>query len=141
MISKMIKISAIICTHNNPILLKKAIKSLINQSLNKDKYEILVINNKSEDRADRTVQAYADRYSKVRYANEKKLGLSYARNKGVREARGDYIAFMDDDAEADIDWLSSIVRCFEQTNPRPDIIGGKVFLKHELDTVPNRVIL
>lgn len=135
----MVKISAVICTHNNYTLLKKAIESLLNQSLNRDEYEILIIDNNPEEKTKQIVLTYTNTYSNVRYINEKNLGLSYARNKGIKEAKGEYIAFIDDDAEADKEWLFSLTRCFEQTKPRPDIIGGKVLLRDELADIPKYV--
>ena len=46
--------------------------------------------------------------------NEKNLGLSKSRNKGIKEAKGDVIAFFDDDAVADEDWLKELERMYRE---------------------------
>jgi len=46
--------------------------------------------------------------------NEKNLGLSESRNKGTKEAKGDIIAFFDDDAVADEDWLKELGRMYKE---------------------------
>jgi GT2 family glycosyltransferase len=55
------------------------------------------------------------------------VGLARARNAGWQAARGEILAFVDDDAVADPEWLASIVRTFEAASPTPGIVGGKVF--------------
>jgi len=135
----MIKISAVICTHNNSELLKKTIGSLLNQSLSKIEYEILIVDNGSKDSTRQVVLGYSDTHPNVKYVYEEKLGLSHARNRALRETKTEYIAFIDDDAEADRDWLSCLVTCFEQAKPRPDIIGGKVLLRYELINIPKYI--
>jgi glucosyl-dolichyl phosphate glucuronosyltransferase len=52
--------------------------------------------------------------------NEEARGLSGARNTGVRHSRGDVLAFLDDDAEADRDWLAALLEAFEE----PSVIGA-----------------
>jgi glycosyltransferase involved in cell wall biosynthesis len=52
--------------------------------------------------------------------------LSRARNTGWQAAKGEYVAYLDDDAIANPDWLQKIVEAFESIKPQPGIIGGKV---------------
>jgi glycosyltransferase involved in cell wall biosynthesis len=56
------------------------------------------------------------------------VGLSIARNKGLQEAVGAYVAYMDDDARATQEWLSSILNAFVSVKPAPSIVGGPVKL-------------
>jgi len=119
-----ISISAIICTHNRPEYLDKAIISLLEQDLPKNKYEILVVDNCSDGSTKKIVTKYSS-FENIRYLFESNLGLSYARNTGYRNAYGVYIAYLDDDAIASPDWLGRILEAFESVIPKPGCVGGK----------------
>ena len=56
------------------------------------------------------------------------LGLSYARNAGLAEARGEIICYLDDDAVAAPDWLENIGQAFDQY-PEAGVIGGPIVLR------------
>lgn len=133
------QISAIICTHNRARYLSKAIHSLVDQTLDKTFYEILIVDNASSDDTKHVVLEEFSDISNLRYIHEPILGLSQARNTGCKNAKGRYIAFMDDDAVADKDWLISIVKCFEQVKPMPDIIGGEIKLRYETKNKPKYI--
>ncbi|MHC4418402.1 MAG: FkbM family methyltransferase, partial [Planctomycetota bacterium] len=116
-----VRISAVICTYRNPELLGSAIESLVNQTLHRDLFEIIVVDNNSGDSTKRVVE----RYPGVRYVLEEKLGLSQARNAGIGAACGDIIAFIDDDAEACRGWLAALLRVYDAV-PEAWAVGGKV---------------
>jgi len=56
------------------------------------------------------------------------LGVAYARNTAFKKAKGEYVAYMDDDAVADTRWLESILKAFESIEPKPKAIAGKIIL-------------
>ena len=118
-------ISAIICTHNRAEFLYKAISSLVNQSIPKSLYEILVVDNCSTDSTAKVVHSFSSG-QKVKYLYEPRLGLSHARNTGWHNAKGKYVAYLDDDAIADEVWLEKAIETFEKTEPMPGCIGGKI---------------
>jgi glycosyltransferase involved in cell wall biosynthesis len=62
----------------------------------------------------------------LRYVFEAKLGLSAARNRGLFEARGDFVAFLDDDAVADPDWLEWLARVGKAEGEALGFLGGRV---------------
>ncbi|MBW2998102.1 glycosyltransferase [Candidatus Woesearchaeota archaeon] len=117
-------ISAIICTYNGGTYLKHSIKSLLNQSLSKEKYEIIIIDNNSTEDIKKIVKKYKD----IKYFLEKRNGLSNARNLGIKKAKGKYIAYLDDDAIASKDWLKEIIYSFEEIKPTPMCVGGQISL-------------
>lgn len=127
--SERIVISAIICTHNRVRYLTPCIESLLSQSLDRNLYEILVIDNGSTDSTRQVVSKYESE-GIIRYIYEPILGLSQARNTGWQQARGEYVGYIDDDATADYLWLEKAVESFEQ-NPKPDWVGGAVTLVWE----------
>jgi glycosyltransferase involved in cell wall biosynthesis len=129
-------VSAIICTHNRAVYLRKAIGSLIHQTLPRENYEIVVVDNGSSDRtADVVRQEFGD-VPMLRYVYEPMLGLAYARNAGCNTAQGKYVAYLDDDAVACPSWLEKIVNVFETFKPRPGCVGGKVDLLWESPRPP-----
>lgn len=120
-----ILISAIICTHNRATYLAKAIQSLMDQRMPKDKYEIIVVDNCSTDSTKEVVAQFVGT-NNIRYVYESNLGLSFARNTGWRNARGRYVAYLDDDAIACQGWLEKISEVFETVKPKPGCVGGRV---------------
>jgi glycosyltransferase involved in cell wall biosynthesis len=120
------EISAIICTHNHSRYLIKAIRSLLDQSLHKSLYEIIVVDNCSIDDTKKVVLGACAKINNLEYVYEPVLGLSQARNTGWKKAKGKYVAFLDDDAIANRYWLEKILLTFNTLNPSPGVVGGKV---------------
>lgn len=118
---KQLRISVVVCTHRNPALLEKTLDSLSRQTLAEESFEVIVVDNNSKDNTGEVVA----RYPSARYVFEERLGLSFARNIGLQKAKGDIIAFIDDDAEADSKWLQALLRIYDNV---PDVwaVGGKV---------------
>ena len=116
-----VRISVVVCTHRNPTLLTQTLDSLTLQTLSKELYEVIVVDNNSQDNTKDVV----DGYLSVRYVFEEKLGLSYTRNTGIDKAEGDVVAFIDDDAEADPDWVGALLKVYD-TVPDAWAVGGRV---------------
>jgi glycosyltransferase involved in cell wall biosynthesis len=121
-----IVISAVICTHNRVDYLQKALGSLLQQTLPASTYEILIVDNGSDDATRDVVLNMMRSVNNLRYFFEPLLGLSRARNRGISEARGAFIAFLDDDAIADADWLEWGVRVHKEHPGGLGFVGGEV---------------
>jgi glycosyltransferase involved in cell wall biosynthesis len=92
------KVSVIIPTCNRAQFLRSAIESVRKQTF--QDFEIIVVDDASNDETPEVVRSFAD--GRVRYLRrESKRGQGATRNDGIREARGEYIALLDDDDE----WL------------------------------------
>ena len=119
-------ISAIVCTYNRCESLRDTLRSLDRQLLPHDMtFEIVVVDNGSVDRTNDVVQEAArEGHWLINYVMEPRLGIAFARNTGLRTARGTYVAFVDDDAVAGPGWVAAIVRAFEETGA--DMVGGRV---------------
>lgn len=121
-----IRISAVIPTFNRAEYLRKAISSLVEQSLSKDQYEIIIVDNCSTDNTRAIVLSEFSHVSNLRYIFEPVQGLNQARNTGWRQAKGEYVAFTDDDAIVATDWLEQILHTFETVAPQAGCVGGPV---------------
>ena len=104
----MMSLSAAICTRHRPVQLERALHSL--QAQREPLSEILVVDNAPTD--DATRRLVQDRFPGVRYIREPRQGLDIARNRALRESRGDLVAFLDDDAVADPVWSRHIRQVF-----------------------------
>lgn len=129
----MILISAIICTYNRSEILTGALESLVQQSLSPHCYEIIVVDNASTDETTEVVRAFQEKHPgyTIVLIHEPQQGLAYARNTGLRHARGGYVAYLDDDARAHPDWLKNALELFETVKPTPICIGGPVLPFYE----------
>lgn len=114
-------ICAVICTHNRTDLLQRALESLHAQSLMAA--EILVVDNAPSDR--RTRSLIAEQFPTVVYVCEPTPGLNFARNRALSETARSIVAFMDDDAVADRDWISRTAAVFAESD-RIAICTGRV---------------
>lgn len=114
--------SVIVCTYNREDLLPECLLSLAVQTFNPEQYEVVIVNNNSSDNTLKVAEEFVERFSNFRLVTESEQGLSHARNMGVREATGEYLAFIDDDARAPENWLETAARIVASHSP--DIFGG-----------------
>jgi GT2 family glycosyltransferase len=92
-----------------------------------DCYEVLVIDNDRSGSARGAVEELSCGWAgamTVRYVHEVRPGCSFARNRGIDEARGEIIAFLDDDELVSPGWLTAFIACLERTGA--DCVGGRV---------------
>lgn len=125
-IETVVKLSVIVCTFNRSHLLVSCLDSLVNQTLPVADLEIVLVNNNSTDDTHAIAERYSGGRGNIRVINELKQGLSHARNRGWQEAKGKYVAYIDDDAKTSNDWTERIVHAFEKIKPEPDVVGGKI---------------
>jgi glycosyltransferase involved in cell wall biosynthesis len=123
--------TCVVCTRNRKPFLQAAVASLLEQDTDPACFEILVVDNGSNDGSTGMLAAEFGHEARVRVVSEPEPGLSRARNMGWREARGAYVAFLDDDAVAAPCWVSSILRAFADVIPRPGCVGGPIDLMWE----------
>ena len=123
------RLSVAVCTRGRPLALARALASLALQS--PPPAEILVVDNGPEDGRTRAsvAAAAADAASAqggppVRYVAEPIPGLDFARNRALREARGEVVAFLDDDAVAAPGWAAALAAPF--ADPRVGAATGRV---------------
>lgn len=120
------EISVVVCTYNRAALLTRAVESLFAQQAEGTRFEILVVDNNSNDNTRAVVESLqAKSPVPLRYIFEPRQGNAYARNTGVEQAEAPIVAFIDDDVVATDNWVSAIKSGFERY-PQLSFIGGKV---------------
>lgn len=122
-------VSVVICTYNRSFHLRNVLATVFSQTvLEEIRWDIVVIDNNSSDNTPEIVKELAGVAPvALRYFREEQQGISHARNRGVREASGDYLVFIDDDALAAQGWLAAICRTMAETGC--DCCGGRIHLK------------
>lgn len=101
-------VTVVVCTRDRPEDLQRCLDGIVH--LPDDGQEVLVVDNcPSTDTTHRLVHTY----ERIRYVREDKPGLDVARNRALREARGEIVAFVDDDAVPDPGWLRALARNFD----------------------------
>ena len=128
-------VSVIVPTVRRPDGIQTCLESL--RRLRYPRLEIIVVDNAPEDpRTRAVVEACSREDERVRYVAESLPGSSVARNRGVSEARGDILAFTDDDVVVDVEWLRWMIEPFLR-DARVGVVTGLV-LPARLDTPDQR---
>ncbi|MBX5451577.1 glycosyltransferase [Thermogemmatispora sp.] len=129
------QLSVILCTYNRCNLVLSALASLRRQTLARHLYEVIVVDNGSQDGTPAVLQRYLqarapdERDWQVRCLVERRNGLAYARNTALELARGEIAVFLDDDALASPRFLEYLLQAYTETGA--DAVGGRVELYWE----------
>lgn len=117
--------SVVICTHRRADLLADSVRSVFAQEYPRDRVELIIVDNKSPDHTADVIDALR-REAPIAFSAlvEEKLGLSFARNAGIAAAGHEFVAFLDDDAEASPLWLRWFNRLINEE--RALVVGGRV---------------
>lgn len=123
-------VSVVIPNWNGAKLLPSCLDALRRQTLKER--EVIVVDNGSRDESCRLV---AERYPEVRLVPlTANLGLTGGCNAGIRVARGQVIALLNNDAEADAEWLEALVEALER-NPQVGSVASKMLLYDQRDVI------
>lgn len=116
-------ISVIIPVWNSPELLAKCLTALAAQSYPRDRFEVVVVDNGSTD----STADVARRYPFAAVLSEPVPGSYRARNRGLKSARGEYVAFTDADCIPDPEWLAAAAQAARRY-PSAGVLAGQVDL-------------
>lgn len=114
-------ISVAICTRDRPEKLRRALESLLRQTA--APAEIVVVDNAPG--SDATRRLIAAEFPEVRYVREPVAGLDFARNRALREAKHEIVAFLDDDAVAEAAWVGATAAAFRESDGI-SVVTGRV---------------
>lgn len=125
-------LTAIICTYNRAKYIGPLLESIAANDLPKAEYEILLVDNNCTDNTREISETFAEAHPEVsfRYTTEPEQGLSAARNRGIKEAKGDIIVYIDDDALVDPHYLRDYAEWFS-AHPDTMACGGPIIPLYE----------
>ncbi|HKJ91824.1 MAG TPA: glycosyltransferase family 2 protein [Longimicrobiales bacterium] len=127
-----LELSIVICTYNRAELVAEALESLLPQGWEDVPCEVVVVDNNSTDNTRAAVARFQGRLPALRYVLEPQRGLSHARNRGWKEARGRYVGYLDDDARASRNWIRTAARIARGRGP--DAFGGPYYAFYKSPT-------
>lgn len=125
-------VSIVICTQNRAEALKKyALNSIL--KLDYPNYEVVVVDDTSKDKTQEILKEFKNKIKNLTIVkNQKAKGLCYARNLGVKYAKGEIIAFTDDDCIVNKNWLKELVKPYK--NKEVMVVGGKIYIGNSNNT-------
>lgn len=127
-------LSVIICTYNRDKYIYNVLRSLAENTLSPSQYEIVLVDNNCTDNTrgecDRLVQDFPE--VTLRYFLETNQGLSHARNRGIKESKGEILVYVDDDALVNKEYLQTYADFFKQ-HSEIDAAGGPIIPKYETE--------
>lgn len=127
----MIRLSLVIPTHNRAAQLVAALESVVRQDLPPHVWECVVVNNNSTDDTVMRFEEFAGAHPEIglRLVSEPGHGVSYARNRGLREVRAPLVAFIDDDERVNPGFLRAYLDFFD-THPEAVVAGGRIIAEY-----------
>jgi glucosyl-dolichyl phosphate glucuronosyltransferase len=137
MLERRLQASIIIPTYNRANILPICFESLGKLQMPPDAFEIIIVDNNSSDDTHDICELLSKLYPvlQIRYVFEGKKGVSNARNRGVQEANGEIICFLDDDSPPAPEWLNCILEPF--TDPQVGCVGGPSILDYQGQPTPS----
>ena len=102
----MLHVSVVVPTHNRKTDLENCLEALLRQTYPADQFEVLVADDGSSDGTEQLVERYRSRPGpSIRWLGQPRKGPAAARNLGIGNARGEWVAMTDDDCQPQPDWL------------------------------------
>lgn len=119
------RLTVCVCTHNRAASLSACLQGLRRETVAPTEFEVLVVDSASSPDVARQVAHLVEAAPNAAYLRIERPGISLARNLGARCARAPWIAYIDDDAIPQPDWVETILDIAEGPNP-PSVIGGRI---------------
>lgn len=136
----MVDITVAIPTYNGESRLPKVLDKLRSQTNTEGfAWEIIIIDNNSNDNTAKLIQNYQDTWNKpysLQYYFESQQGLVWARKRAVKEAKGELVAFLDDDNLPDNNWVAAAYS-FGKEHPKAGVYGGQIHGDFEVEPPDN----
>lgn len=130
-------ISIIVPVYNVEKYLERCINSLVNQTYSN--LEIILVDDGSTDQSGKMCDTYAERYPNIKVVHKKNAGLGYARNTGLENATGKYVAFVDSDDYVEYNMISNLYNDIIRNDADACIGGFRRVVGDKIDTRANKL--
>lgn len=125
-------LTIIITTYNLESLIDRAITSILKSNLDSKMYEILIIDDGSNDNTEIICKEYTKKYPNIRFITKENKGISDSRNLGIENSYGEYLTFLDGDDLYFTEGLENIMNTLKSIKDKNiDIITGNILKKSE----------
>jgi len=128
-------LSLVLPVYNVEKYLSRCVESCLNQNINKDQYEIIIVDDGSTDASGQIGRKYEKENDNVILIHQENKGLSGARNTGLNLAKGKYVWFIDSDDWIDSNCLSDIVKKLKENQPDTMVVNF-----YKIDQNENRTV-
>lgn len=134
--SRQLQVSVIIPTFNRAKYLGECLEAVAAQTAEPTTFEVIIVDNNSSDNTQDACLKFIQMHPNlhIRYVCETKQGVSYARNRGVVEAFGEIVCFLDDDSPPAPEWLNLLLEPF--SNPTVGCVGGPSIPDYQGQEIP-----
>nr|WP_321409444.1 glycosyltransferase family A protein [uncultured Carboxylicivirga sp.] len=123
----MIRLSVIIPMYNVAPYVERCIRSLENQDIPKDQFELICINDGSPDNCSNIVEDLKREFNNILLINQENQGVSRARNNGIKKAKGEYLLFIDPDDYVEPNSFNRVLNNVSAYNAEVSFLGFTVF--------------
>ena len=131
---KTIDVTIIVPVYNVEEYLKKCLDSLVNQTYDKNKYEIYIINDASKDNSLNIIKEYQKKHSNITlYDLKDNKGVSHARNVGIKNAKGKYLLFCDSDDYYELDAIEKFMNYAKSNNS--DFVMANYYIANDTNNI------
>lgn len=135
----MIRLSFIVPVFRVEKYLTKCVESLLHQGFHEDEYEIILVDDGSDDNCPTLCDHYTELYPQIRVIHQTNKGLSGARNTGILAAKGHYICFVDSDDYVEEYAFSSVLKKAEESNADVLQYGLQIVFDHSIKTLDTNI--
>ena len=120
----MLKVTVAVVCYNERDNIKECLSSLVHQTYPRDAYELVFVDNESDDGTREIIRSFAQQYDNIRLIVNPVRGIAGSRNLALKEAQYDYIAFVDADCVAPENWLHTLASGFERYHAMDSHVVG-----------------
>jgi glycosyltransferase involved in cell wall biosynthesis len=121
-----ILLSIVISSFNRSKHLERCLYSIEQQIMDTSKFEVIIVDNNSSDTTPGIIYPFLHRNAHFKFYRETNSGFHHTRNRGLKQAIGQYVAFIQDDVILPMDWCIHVLNSFESVSPAPALVTGAV---------------